>query len=119
MANDKIQFVGDAANYDYTYGDIYDFLSSIKKQATELGQRTPLITTLHLVFNLPLPLKTSMYSANGKYYVLYLEKDDNWKIKQKKVDENGNDYIELGLVIQTINSEKSNEAALRVCRDNI
>ena len=115
--NTMISFVDKTTStHNYTFGDVYDFFSFIKTQTSASGStRTPLVTTLSLLFRLPLPLKTPVYKVKDNFYTLSLEKIKQvWQIVQKRVDESGNVLkVEGRPVVQILNFTR--DVARDVC----
>lgn len=116
--NKLVPFVGETRTHGYTYGDVYDFFSFLKTQTTDTGTvRTPLVTTLSLLFGLPLPLTTPVYQEGSNFYRLSLERNGaNWRIVQKKVDESGNVFVDFdGREVVRILNHHNRDALLDVC----
>jgi hypothetical protein len=90
--NRGVPFVdANTSMHGYTFGDVYDFFSFIKTHLSPSGStRTPLVTTLSLLFGLPLPLRTPVYQVEDNFYRLSLEKiGEVWQIVQKRVELSG------------------------------
>lgn len=121
--NTMVPFVDNTTRtqHNYTFGDVYDFFSFIKTQAGASGStRTPLVTTLSLLFGLPLPLKTPVYKVQGNFYRLSLEKIEQvWQIVQKRVNASGNVMkIDGGEVVQILNFH-TRDVTQAVCEEYV